>query len=73
MLIRSILKSSSSIFKHKRNLSYKCSEDANLFSTTIKVNFFTLLSTLFLNSLIVSHHIQMKEEFKNLKERLDKN
>lgn len=52
-----------------------CPEDSNIFSTTLKVNFFTFLFTGSvcgtLSGLIRSSHEQLKNEIKELKKEIN--
>jgi hypothetical protein len=58
--------------KKKRNICSSCPEENNLFTTTFKVNFFTILSTLFINSIIISHHHSVNEQFYELENKINK-
>ena len=75
MLLRNIFRNTfKDNFKNKRNICYQknCTEEDNLFSTTLKVNFFTILSTLFINSLINSHNHSVNKQFNKLEDKINK-
>ncbi len=74
MLLKNIIKNTFTKEIHKRNICFykRCPEEENFFSTTFKVNFFTILSTGFINSLIISHNQSVNEQFNQLNEKINK-
>jgi hypothetical protein len=49
----------------------KCVEDDNLFSTTMKVTFFNILLTGYINNCLIHMHYNQQNFEKNLNKKLD--
>jgi hypothetical protein len=59
-------------FPSRRQMSYNCSEDNNILSTTFKVNFCILLSTSIICNRITQIAHVLHEDKKELEEQLNK-
>ena len=57
--------------RHYTSCNKTCVEDDNMFSTTVKVTFFNVLLTGFINNCLIHMHYNQQNFEKNLNKKLD--
>ncbi len=72
----SFLRRTSSFFtqafrRHYTSCSKTCKEEENMFSTTVKVTFFNILLTGYINNCLIHMHYNQQNFEKNLNKKLD--